>query len=299
MIVASQIALQHGALRCGIDARGAELRSLTDVTSGEEFIWQGDPAYWTGSAPILFPVVGRLKGGAYTHGGQRYELPIHGFARTMDFTLLDQHRQGATLMLRDTPATRAMYPFPFILRVNFTLEMHCLRVSYEVENPGRQPLLFSLGSHPAFRLPPSPRGRRDWLLAFSDEEDGICHRLDGNLLAELPETLDFAPGYRLRLCDELFERDAIFIKQLRSRHIRLVHRSGRVRLSVTTGGTPSLGLWSRPGAGYICIEPWHGYDDDAGVSGELAAKPGIVSLAAGSIFRTAYTVCVPPAQRFA
>ena len=294
-MAADTIELACGALRCTIARRGAELRSLIDVHAQDEFIWLRDPDIWADSAPILFPVVGRVKGGAYWHEGRRYSMPIHGFARHADFALVDCHDHGATFLLKESPATLACYPFRFSLRVRFTLEMHCLHVVTEVDNPNDCPLLFSTGAHPGFRLPPTPRGLSDWALSFSDEERNECYRLDGDLLSDTPEPFQFQQGRRIALSPTLFDRDALIFKAIRSRHIRLVHRSGRVRLSVATGSAPDLGIWARPGAPYVCIEPWYGHDDDALASGALAAKAGIIELPAGGVFRTGYAISVPPA----
>lgn len=289
----STLQLSNGRLRCTIAARGAELRSLQDVVAGDEYIWQRDPSVWADSAPILFPWVGRLRGGGYLHGGRRYALPIHGFARHGTFAVEDSQPHGATLVLRETPATLSCYPFRFVLRVQFLLDAHCLHVRYRVHNPGQGILPFALGSHPGFRLPPPRSG--GWMLAFSDQEEPLCYRLDGDLLGHEPEALALDGGRRIALTSALFERDALVFKRIRSRHVRLQERNGRVRLSVDTGGAPSLGLWARPRADYVCIEPWHGYDDDATTSEELVRKPGVVLLAPGQTFQTAYAVCVPPA----
>lgn len=288
----STLQLSNGRLRCAIATRGAELRSLQDVVARDEYIWQRDPAVWEDSAPILFPVVGRLRGGGYLHGGRRYPMPIHGFARHCAFAVEESHSHSATLVLRESPETLARYPFRFVLRVQFILDAHCLHVRYRVHNPGREDLPFALGSHPGFRLP-APRSG-GWTLAFSDQEEPLCYRLDGELLAREPEALALAGGRRIALTPDLFARDALIFKRIRSRHVRLQERNGRVRLSVALEAAPSLGLWSRPGADYVCIEPWHGHDDDACASEELARKPGIVILAPGQCFQTGYAVCVPP-----
>jgi galactose mutarotase-like enzyme len=290
------VTLHCGALRCTIARRGAELRSLKDVHAQDEYIWQRDAAIWSDSSPVLFPVVGRLKDGGFVHAGRRYALPIHGFARHAEFALVDQHQHGATFHLKETPDTLACYPFRFGLRITFTLAAHCLHVAMEVDNPNDQVLPFSLGAHPGFRLPPTARGVRDWALSFSDREQGECYRLDGPLLSASAVAAPFQDDHRIALSPELFAQDALIFKHIRSRHIRLVHRSGRVRLSVAIGDAPHLGLWAKPGAPYVCIEPWHGHDDDASASGALLGKQGIVLLPAGATFRTAYTISVPPAR---
>jgi galactose mutarotase-like enzyme len=292
------VVLRHGPLRCVIARRGAELRSLTvtDDHSGaaDEFIWQRDAAIWADSAPVLFPVIGRLKDGAYLHEGRRYQLPIHGFARFHDFELVARRADSATLLLRDSAATRAAYPFAFALQLHFSLDASGLQVRYLVFNPAAAPLLFSLGSHPGLRIPPTSGGLSDWSLLFDADEAPRCWQLDGDLLARDPAPLAFAGPRRIALSTELFARDALIFKQLRSRQVQLVHRSGQVRASVDTGGAPSLGLWARPGAAYVCIEPWYGYDDDAAVTGILAERPGIITLAPGAHFTNTCTIGIAP-----
>ena len=294
---AATFSLSNGALHCTVAQRGAQLLSLNDGRSGDEFIWQRDPAVWADSAPILFPVVGRLKDGAYFHREQRYAMQTHGFARELDFELVQHDAHGVTLELRENAATLAQYPFSFTLRVHFTLDAYSLQVSYEVTNTGLEVLPFSLGSHPGFRIPPSPRGLDDWSLVFSEQERASCYRLEQGLLATLPSAFPIGLERRIALSAKLFDDDALIFKNVCSRHVRLVHRSGRVRLSMALGDAPDLGIWARPGAAYVCIEPWFGYDDDRAVSGELTAKPGIVQLPPGDSFNTAYTISVPPAPR--
>lgn len=294
----TDIVLVQGRLRCVIARRGAELRILTDCADPagpvDEFIWQRDADVWPDSAPILFPIVGRLKDGSYSHGGQRYHLPIHGFARFEAFEVVEQCANSATLVLRDSPTTRAVYPFAFVLKVRFTLDAHCLQIRYQVCNPAASPLLFSLGSHPGLRIPATSRGIADWSLVFDAQEQPACFRLDGELLARAATPFAFDGPRRIALSAQLFEADALIFKNLQSRHVRLVHRSGRVRVSLATGGAPTLGLWARPGASYVCIEPWYGHDDDASVTGILADKPGIVQLAPGAVFASTCAICIPP-----
>ncbi|MFC0134619.1 aldose epimerase [Massilia eurypsychrophila] len=284
------LALACGDLRCLVARRGAELRSL--ACAGDEFIWQRGAA-WTDSAPILFPVVGRLKGGEYSHQGGRFHLPIHGFARGALFDVAARRADSVTLVLRETEATLESYPFRFELKVCFTLTERSLQVRYEVSNPGTSALLFSLGSHPGLRLPDSTHGLSDWSLEFDGGEMPVCFRLDGHLLAAAPSPLAFAAPGRIALSPSLFDADALIFKRIRSRQVRLVHNTGGIRLSMDTGAAPSLGLWAHPGAPYVCIEPWHGYDDDHAVSGELADKPGIVSLAPCALFATGYSLEIP------
>ena len=147
------VVLANGTLTCEIALKGAELRSLRDIASNEEFIWQRDPAFWAASAPILFPVIGRFKDGGYLLDGRFHEIPKHGFARDMDFSLLTSSETSATFLLANNDATISAYPYAFTLEVTFTLQARTLAVDYRVVNRNNRTMFFALGSHPAFNLP--------------------------------------------------------------------------------------------------------------------------------------------------
>lgn len=282
------LSLHFGELQASIALRGAELRSLR--LSGEEFLWQDEAGVWPHSAPLLFPVVGRLREGRYLHRGQEYRLGIHGFAAGQDFEPVQQSSHAASLMLRATTATRACFPFEFRLRVSFRLDADGLQVSYEVHNDGQEPMAFGIGSHPAFAL--GTGELQDWWLEFDKPEAPEAFRLVGDLLAERPEPLSFSgPAQtRIGLHPRLFERDALIFKQIASSEVRLVHKEAGTRLAVSTGGAPHLGLWAVPGARFVCIEPWFGVDEDASAPLELLQKPALQRLAAGACFECGYRI---------
>jgi galactose mutarotase-like enzyme len=283
------VSLRNAALHCDIALRGAELRSLRDAGTGEEFIWQRDPAYWAGSAPILFPVIGRFKDGGYLLDGTFYEIPKHGFARDMDFSLVASGEASATFQLLDTAATMAAYPYRFLLEVTFTLLGRTLAVDYRVVNGGDRAMPFALGSHPAFNVPGE---LEDWSIVFDAVEEPVCHRVAENLLSSAAEPFAFSSDNSIVLSGTLFDRDALIFKGVRSRSLQIVHRERGVRLNFDTGGAPVLGIWAKPGAPYVCLEPWYGFDDTSEINADIMQKPGMFRLAAGDTFATGYRVTV-------
>ncbi|MBC7917071.1 MAG: aldose 1-epimerase family protein [Rhodoferax sp.] len=286
--------LNNGTLSAVVKLRGAELCSLQDRTTGEEFIWQNPTGAWAGSAPILFPVVGRVRNGNFTHQGQAYPMGIHGFAMRSLFDSSSRTVDSASLRFLSNSSTRACYPFDFALQVDFRLHGRTLEVQYTVRNQGSDTMYFSLGSHPAFALPLDQDSLSAWSVEFDQPEQPEVFRLapDGALLATVPESFTFAPGNAVVLSDTLFKRDALIFKNIRSRMLTLAHRTTGQRLSVDTGGAPHLGLWAKPGEAYVCIEPWWGVDDDATTPLNLADKPAMQTLAPGSErrFAVAYRV---------
>lgn len=282
-----RIVFENHRFQAEVDTLGAELRRLRDCVKGEELLWQGDPAVWSGSAPVLFPVVGRLREGGYRHKGQRYEMPKHGFARSSEFAVTRQEGDVLTLELRESPQTLQIYPFAFSLQITFRLLAAGLRVEYAVRNPAATELFFTLGSHPGLCLPPEGGPYR---IEFDEPETLAVFRLEGDLLSTQSEP--FMRGERIiPLTPDTFARDALIFKNISSRRIGVVGQQRAVY--VDTSGAPHLGLWAKAGAEYVCIEPWYSYDDAADVSGELSEKPGILTLAPYARFTTAYTIELP------
>lgn len=280
------IRLRQGALHACIAPLGGELQSLW--RSGEEFLWQGDPAVWAQRAPWLFPFVGRLRGGGFTHRGRRYALPLHGFAAQLRFEVVEQQADAVWLEARDDANTRALYPFAFRLRIGFALHGEReLAIGLMLDNFGDEPLPFGLGAHPGFTLPPG-----EWCLRFEQAETDAVWRLDGALLAGVPEPFAWSAPGRLDLTAETFARDALILKQPRSRWVALCRPDGaeRLRLQVHGAGMEHLGLWARPGARYVCIEPWWGHDDDAEAPEALLDKPQLQRLPPGDTWARALSI---------
>jgi galactose mutarotase-like enzyme len=271
---ADWITLESSALSAAIDPQGAQLSVLRDA-AGHDLLWNGDPAFWGGRAPVLFPIVGTLQGGQYRWRGQRYTLSRHGFARGRRFEAMKEGPGTALLQLADDPDTRAVYPFPFILEMAFALDGATLTVLAHLRNPGDVPLPASLGFHPAFRWPlPQGLQREAHVIEFEDVESARIRRLDANgLLNPLPQPSPVA-GRRLALRDALFADDVVIFDVLRSRALTYGATHGP-RLRMEFPDATHLGLWTRPGAPFICIEPWRGVSDPAGFDGEFDTKPGV------------------------
>ena len=274
------IASDH--LRATVNTRGAELCRLQAGT-GLELLWDGDPAVWGRTAPVLFPVVGALQGGRLVHQGQSYPMPRHGFARDMDFRLVRLSGHACTLSLGDDAVTRAMYPFPFRLDVGLRIEGAELPVQYELHNPGEADLPASFGAHPGFRWPLLPGMPREahWL-EFEKPESGPLPTLSPDGLLSASARANPLQGRMLHLDDGLFIRDALVFPSVQSRAVRYA-APGSVGLEVAWDGFPHLGVWSRPGAGFICIEPWRGFASPEGFDGEFTGKPGIFLVRPGDV----------------
>ena len=280
-------------LRAAVNTHGAELWSV-QTGNGAEWLWQGDATWWSGRAPILFPIVGRTFNNAISVDGKRYPMGIHGFCRQADFSVVEAQKDSVRLRLSDSPATREQYPFAFRLDLVFAVEGDSVVNRAEVHNPGSKPMPFSFGFHPAFKWPvPGGGGEQHWLMLDEPEEPPTT-RLGKDLMTA-PETepsLFRAGRYPPQPAD--FERDALILDGMRSRAISF-GVDGSPRIDVTFADLPTLGLWQKPGAPYICIEPWHGATPYVGGSDDIAQRPGNVWLEPGATRSFTMTLIPHPA----
>lgn len=287
------IEIASGALTAAINPLGAELTHLRDA-EGRELMTDADPAFWTGHAPILFPIVGALNDDTYRLDGQAYHLPKHGFARRSLFECVEQASDRVRFQLTDSEATRAVYPFAFALEIAFVVEGAALCVTATVENPGDTSLPASFGFHPAFAWPlPYGRERGDHRITFgSDEPEALRELTPGGLIMPepRPSPLD---GRTLQLADDLFTQDALIWDPVASDHVRYGASDGP-SLVVRFPDTPKLGIWTKPGAYYVCIEPWHGIADPVGFAGDYPDKPGVFEVSPRASKRIEMSVTLEP-----
>lgn len=276
----SDVRIASPDLTAEIAARGAELVRLT-VGDGRELLWNGDPLWWSGRSPLLFPIVGMVPDDRILIDGRHYEMPKHGIARTEDFALLEADPSSCVFELRSSPETLRRYPFAFALRVAYRISERTLTMTATVRNEGATDLPMSFGFHPALRWPLPDAPRRDaYEIRFERDEPAPVRRLADGLLAQTAEPSP-VEGRSLHLRDSLFENDAIIFDALRSRSLTYGPQ-GAPALRVRFPDMPQLGIWTKPDAPYICIEPWRGYAAPLGFAGEFRDKPGNVCVPPGS-----------------
>ena len=262
---------------------GAELTSFCDLRGGESENIRQNRAIWNGQSPLLFPVVGRLKGGCYHLNGREYHLSKHGFARRSEFALESQSGTEMTFLLTDSAQTLEVYPFPFELRAHYALTASGFVMELRVRNTGVETMRFSLGAHPGFQCEMGDR------IVMDAEETTGAFLLGESGLRGSEQIPVFDHSRQIVLAPDTFARDALIFDGLKSRGAALVRRNGR-NVHVDFGGAPCLGLWARPGAEYVCIEPWYGVDDRWDADGDFTHKERIQSLEPGAEFAFPVTV---------
>lgn len=289
--------LENDIVRLTVDTHGAEIHSLIAKDTDIEYIWQADPNYWQRHAPILFPIVGKLKNGQYEYDGSVYRMSGHGFARDREFDFSGQTENSLTFTLNYDEETLKVYPFKFRLVVTYTLDFASVNVSWHVENlDATKDMYFSIGAHPAFNCPIGNEGSFDeHELEFEQTEANpiTSHHINSAGLFDggiYPIKLVY--GKVLRLNHGLFVEDALVLKKLFSEEIKLTNTVNNHFVKVKFKGFPYLGIWTKPvKAPFICIEPWFGLADST-QKRDLSNKEGIMYLAPKKAFDASYTISI-------
>ena len=282
--------LSNHYIKATIDSRGAELKSLQTSSSSLEYIWKGDPDIWARHAPILFPIVGKLVDDQYTMDNTTYHLGQHGFARDMEFRLVEQQPDSLVLEVTETTETLERYPSKFCLRVIYTLWKNSIFTKFIVKNTDSGEMYFSIGGHPGFTCPiDDDHERSDYYLEFQQSESAESHILSSGLISG--KTKKVIHDRRIIISDDLFDEDALIFKELASDKVSLKHQSGKDILHFHFPDFPYLGIWSKSSSSpYVCIEPWFGLADNHNHNGMLSEKEGIQSLVPGATFHCEYGI---------
>lgn len=285
--------LENGELLVEISAHGAELSRIYDKKRGRELLHDANPVYWNRHAPVLFPMVGASFGKKYHYNGREYVMGQHGFARDMKFCAADnaESEHYSLYELQDSDQTYAQYPFHFRLLVGHELKGRSLIVHWQVENTGDETLLFNIGAHPAFLIGEGA-SFSDVQLDFHTNGALTYYRIEdpgsGCCFTDQPHKLDTHNGI-VCLSDDFFS-EGVYIFQNGSVQDVTMSVKGSPVVRITAPDFPYFGVWSKTGAPFICLEPWHGRTDAYGYTGELADKEGIMKLAPKGIFKTSYKI---------
>ena len=276
-----------------ISAKGAELQSIYNKQAQLEYMWSGDAAFWGKRSPILFPVVGALKEDRYYFDNKAYHLGRHGFARDMEFALLSKTGNAASFRLESNAETLAQFPFAFRFDISYELTQNSLKVTYLVSNTGKSALYFSVGGHPAFKVPlAGGTAYKDYYLEFNHPEHAGRWPISKDGLIENKPVELLNDTDRLPLSKALFQQDALVFKGLSSNSVDLKSAKTEHGLSFDFTGFPYLGIWAAKNADFVCIEPWCGIADNVSADQQLVNKEGIHMLQPSKTFERSWSVTV-------
>lgn len=284
--------IKNDFLTASVSSLGAELTSIK-TNDGCEYLWQADPAYWAGQAPIMFPTCGRLFEGKYTYLGKEYSLPNHGIARSSEFSLNCLSSSSLSLELKSSEVTKEKYPFDFTFIVTFSLSGNALKVEYLVRNDDTRELIFALGGHPAFNVPIESGARfEDYYVEFPHTSDALRVDFSPACFCTHNDKLFTQGGTRrINLTHDLFDNDAIFLYNV-PKEISL--KSDKTKRAVTLyfKDMKYVGLWHMPktDAPYICIEPWSSIPATDGFIDDLLTKKEMIHLPSGYTHKKSYTI---------
>lgn len=276
--------VSNGKYTAQVDSTGAQLVSLKGP-DGFEYIWTGDPAYWKGHAPVLFPIVGGLRDNKALLDGQWVEMGRHGFARHQEFSPAERGEGVLSLKLTPNEETKKCYPFDFAFTVTYALTETGYTTTFTVENTGGRPMPFVVGGHPGFNVPVDEKAAfEDYVIRFEKEETQRCPviQLDTCLLDPTQTAFEMTSQRDIPLQHSLFYQDALVFERLNSSTVALVNPSTGKGVEMEFSQFPLLGIWSCVNDGpYVCLEPWTGCATQTTEGDKFEEKKGMELLPAG------------------
>ncbi len=285
--------IENDFLKVTIRNKGAELTSLYNKVSGVEHLWQANPDIWAWRAPNLFPIVGGLINNELLVNGKVYKMERHGFNRQSELLLIEANDVSARFSLPYSDHTLAVYPYKFDFQIHYDLIENALRVTYKVINHEHGTIYFSVGGHPAFNVPFNiGENYEDYYLEFEADEQLEKHLLSAEGYFTGETQLVKLEGKKLPLARAMFEQDAWVFKNMRSREVVIKSTKHDQTLAVEFPHFNYLGLWAKPGADFLCIEPWLGCADTVGKHVDISQKEAIQHLKQGHVFETAYYISI-------
>ncbi len=285
--------IKNECLEASFNRLGGELISLKDK-EGTEYLWQGNPEYWSGQAPVLFPWIGRLTEGKYSYKNKEYFIEKHGFARKLEFVVSETEDMKIVFTLQSSPDTLEVYPFEFVFSIIYELQGDKLVTTYEVENQSETSMYFAIGGHPGFNVPlETGVNFEDYYLEFPNPERTYQVTFSENYLVSGEKAYELEEGNKISLTHGLFDDDAIILRGMGDT-VTLKSKQGKKSITVSASDMPYLGFWHMPetDAPYVCIEPWSSLPSREGVVEELEQKEDLVSLEVGGVYRNTWEICI-------
>lgn len=283
-----RLLLRSAEVEVVVSAAGGALQHIRERSSNFEYLWQDAAGIWSGPAPVLFPIIGGLREKAIRWDGRRYPLRNHGFARDRIFTVQQNDATTVTLELIGGGPEDDSFPLPYRLELTYALQGRSLRVSANITNPGSDVLPVGIGFHPGLNVTFDDHATLTvtsdgpLIQLVKDPASGFLtgeRRLWTAQSRELPLTGD-APGRGAIVLAASAPVTATLTDPATGHRVRLVSPS------------PYFGIWRRvrPGADFICLEPWWSTTDPVAPYDDLRAKPHLPHLAPGATLVADFTL---------
>ena len=282
--------LENENLIINSKSEGAELTRIYSKKYKKEILWNGDAKYWGRQSPILFPIVGRLKENKTLIEDKIYNMSQHGFARDMDFELIDKGDMWVTYKLSSSEKTKELYPYDFNLFITYQIVNEQIKISWRVENIDSKEIYFSIGAHPAFNIS-SSKNLTDYYLELKSRGNIKQINLEG---AYYSKVKDIKILSNLDLNPDIFKNDALIYTNIDE--VLLKSRKEECQIKVNLKDFPMVGIWTpyyednNSTAPFVCIEPWYGLADNINSNKIYKEKKYINKLNIGDIFEASYYI---------
>lgn len=281
--------LKNNLFFVNVSKSGAEILSIRNLTNKTEILWKPDLKFWNRISPVLFPIVGKLMNNCFSENGIKYSMLQHGFARNMEFEVIQQTENSLSMQLKANEETLTQYPFDFCLNISYILVENCLDIHYSVKNLSSVDMPFSIGAHPGFAI---DKPLNQYKLVFDQPFTADRHLIEDGLYTN--ETGPVMQNtHELLLSDELIQHDAVVFKNVPFDRLTLCELDNTPLVSVSSSDFPHWGFWSKPGAPFFCIEPWAGLADSTNATGNLRDKQGIHLLKPNQIQQFSFSIEMP------
>lgn len=285
--------IKNKNIKLEISSAGAEVQEIINKKNGKNYLWNGDSKFWGRKSPVLFPFVGALKNKEYIYNEQKYPMGQHGFARDMEFELIEAKENAVWYELKSNEQTLKKYPFEFSLKVGYKLEENKIKVKWIVQNKGDKTMYFSIGAHPAFVVP--VERREECFIKFDNKsildntglENGLANRnnrVNGKIVTD--------EGY-LKIDKDLFKYDALIFENNQVKEVSLC-MPDKTEFVTVKFDSPLVGIWSpyKENCPFVCIEPWYGRCDGVEFEGEIKDREWQQELKADEVFESEYEIII-------
>lgn len=269
-----------------------KLDGIEKIHQGQEIVDENGKVYWKRHWPVLFPMVGKLRRNQTIINGKTFEMSQHGFARDLEFEPVTKLDNFHSYVLRSNSATKLKYPYEFSLYTTYRTDENKLTTMYKVINEGNVNMPFGIGGHPAFKIDREELYKGEYYLEFEEDEIKIhfLYLIDGLIGTDYAAN-KMKDKRRIEITPHTFDNDALIMKGITSNKISLKKKTGnKTLLTMDFTGFPYLAVWAKPGAPFVCIEPWYTTADNINSSGIFAEKTDTILLAPKKEFECRYTV---------
>lgn len=286
--------ISNNHLNVKINDYGAELSSIKMKNENIEYLWQLDKNIWERQAPLLFPIIGRLKDEEFIYNENIYKINIHGFANTSLFELYKKESDNITLLLKSSENTLKQYPFKFELYITYKLVENSIEKIHKIKNLTNGEMYYEIGGHEGFNLALlEGEVMEDYFVEFYNQNEIKTYTTDKDIMINKDKKTIKLDKNRLYLSKEVFKNDALIIDELKKRIVAIKNIKNNREVIIEFENFKYLGIWTKyMRSNYVCIEPWSSLPDTNYLNKQLVEKQDILKLEKNAEKILKYTITI-------